>query len=43
VEHMEGNGVERVVAITRFQGGGPYLCRLRTTSFWPQWASFDLY
>jgi hypothetical protein len=25
------------VAILKFQGGSPRLCRLRTTSFWPWW------
>jgi hypothetical protein len=23
------------VAIPKFQGGSPYICRLRTTLFWP--------
>jgi hypothetical protein len=35
--HSEGKGRERVVAIPRFQGGSPRLCRLRTTAFWPRW------
>jgi hypothetical protein len=43
VDHSEGKGGERVMAILRFQGGSPHLCRLRTTSFWPQRTSFDLY
>jgi hypothetical protein len=43
VEHSEGKGGEWAVAIPRFQGGSPCLCRLRTTSFWPRWTSFDLY
>jgi hypothetical protein len=25
------------VAISRFQGGSPRLCRLRTAPFWPRW------
>jgi hypothetical protein len=25
------------MAIPRFQGGSPHLCRLRTTLFWPRW------
>jgi hypothetical protein len=33
VEHSEGKGGERVVAIPRFQGGSTRLCRLRTSSF----------
>jgi hypothetical protein len=35
VEHLEGKGGEQVVPILRFQGGSPYLCRLRTASLWP--------
>jgi hypothetical protein len=30
VNHSEGNGGERVVAITRFQDGSPCLYHLRT-------------
>jgi hypothetical protein len=37
VEHLEGKGGERTVAIPRFQGGSPGLCRLMTASFWPRW------
>jgi hypothetical protein len=37
VEHSEGKGGERVMAILGFQGGSPLLCRLRTTLFWPRW------
>jgi hypothetical protein len=36
VQHSKGKGREMVVAILRFQGGSPHLCRLRTMSFWPQ-------
>jgi hypothetical protein len=36
-------GGERVMAILRFQGCSPRLCRLRTALFWPQWASLELY
>jgi hypothetical protein len=43
VDHTEGKGGERVVAVLRFQCGSPRLCRLRTTSFCPLWTSFDLY
>jgi hypothetical protein len=43
MEHLEGKGEEPVLAITRFQDGSPCLSRLRTTLFWPWWASFDLY
>jgi hypothetical protein len=35
VDHSEGTGGERIVAIMRFQGGSPCLCRLRTTFFGP--------
>jgi hypothetical protein len=35
VEHSEGKGGERAVAIPKFQGGNPHICRLRTTLFWP--------
>jgi hypothetical protein len=37
VDHSEGKGGERVVAIPRFQGVSPRLCRLRTASIWPRW------
>jgi hypothetical protein len=37
VDHSEGKGGERVMAIPRFQGGSPRLCRLRTASFLPRW------
>jgi hypothetical protein len=37
MEHLEGKGGERVVALPRFQGGSTHLCRLKTASFWPQW------
>jgi hypothetical protein len=37
VDHSEGKGGERIVAILRLQDGSPRLCRLRTMSFWPQW------
>jgi hypothetical protein len=37
VDHSEGKGGERDVAIPRFQGGSPPLCRLRTISFWPRY------
>jgi hypothetical protein len=37
VEHSEGMDEEGAVAIPRFLGGRPCLCRLRTMSFWPQW------
>jgi hypothetical protein len=37
VEHLEWKGGERAMAIPRFQGGSPRLCRLRTASFWPRW------
>jgi hypothetical protein len=30
----EGKGGESVVAILRFQGYSPHLCRLRTAPFW---------
>jgi hypothetical protein len=43
VEHSEGKGGEKVVAILRFQGGSPHLCQLRTVLFWSRWTSFDLY
>jgi hypothetical protein len=43
VKHSEGKGGEWAMEILMFQGGSPRLCRLRTTSFWPRWASFDLY
>jgi hypothetical protein len=33
----EGKDEERAVAIPRFQGGSPRLCRLRIMSFWPRW------
>jgi hypothetical protein len=33
VNHSEGKGGERAVAIARFQGGSPHLCRLKTTPF----------
>jgi hypothetical protein len=33
----EGKGRERALAIPRFQGGSPCLCRLRTMSFWSRW------
>jgi hypothetical protein len=36
-------GGEGVVSILRFQGGSPRLCWLKTASFWPRWARFDLY
>jgi hypothetical protein len=35
VDHSEGKGVERAVAIMRFHGGSTRLCQLRTTLFWP--------
>jgi hypothetical protein len=41
VEHLEGKGGESVVAITRFLCGSPHPCRLRTTSFWPQWQALS--
>jgi hypothetical protein len=37
VKHSEGKGGESVVAILRFLCGRPFLCRLRTMSFWLQW------
>jgi hypothetical protein len=37
VDHLEGKGGERVMAILRFQGGSPRLCRLRTAIFWLRW------
>jgi hypothetical protein len=37
VDHSEGKGGERVMAIPRFQGGSPRLCQLRTELFWPRW------
>jgi hypothetical protein len=43
MEHIEGMGGEWVMAILRFQDGSPRLCRLRTASFWPWWASSNLY
>jgi hypothetical protein len=43
MEHSEGKGGERVVAILRSLGGSPLLCRLRTASFLAPMASFDLY
>jgi hypothetical protein len=43
VDHSQGKGGERVVGILRFQGGNPWLYQLRTTLFWPQWTSFELY
>jgi hypothetical protein len=42
VEHSEGKGWERVVAIPMFERGTPRMCRLRTASFWPRWKSFDV-
>jgi hypothetical protein len=33
LEHSEGKGGKTVVAILRFQGGSPRLCRLRTALF----------
>jgi hypothetical protein len=43
VDHSEGKGGERAMAILRFQGGSPHLCQLRTTSFWSRRISFNLY
>jgi hypothetical protein len=37
VDHSEGMGGERVMAILRFHDGSPRLCQLRTVSFWPRW------
>jgi hypothetical protein len=37
VEHLEGKGEERDVAIPRFLGDNTDLCRLMTVSFWPRW------
>jgi hypothetical protein len=37
VVHLEGKGGERAMAIPRFQGGRPHVCRLRIASFWPRW------
>jgi hypothetical protein len=34
VDHSEGKGGERVMAILRFHDGSPRLCQLRTMSFW---------
>jgi hypothetical protein len=42
-EHLEGKGGEQAMGILRFQGGSPHLCQLRPTSFWPRWASLELY
>jgi hypothetical protein len=38
VDHSEGKGGERVMAIPWFQGDSPRVCRLRTASFWPRWS-----
>jgi hypothetical protein len=35
VEHSEGKGGERIMAIPKFLCGSPRPCRLRTMSFWP--------
>jgi hypothetical protein len=35
VEHSEGKGGERYMAILRFLCGSPRPCRLRTALFWP--------
>jgi hypothetical protein len=43
VEHSEGKGGEQVVAIPRFQGGSPHLCRLSTASFGPDGQVLILY
>jgi hypothetical protein len=34
VEHSEGKGGERAMAIPRFLCDSPRLCRLRTAPFW---------
>jgi hypothetical protein len=35
VDHSNGKGGERAMAIPRFQGSCPHLCRLRNMLFWP--------
>jgi hypothetical protein len=39
--HSEGKGEESVMAILRFQGYSPHLCRLRTASCWSQWQALS--
>jgi hypothetical protein len=39
VEHSEEKDGKKVVAILRFQGGSPRLCRLSTTPVRPRWTS----
>jgi hypothetical protein len=36
VEHSKGKGRKSVVVVRRFLCGSPYLCRLKTTPFWPR-------